>query len=173
VRQVNAPDNQTGANCLPAEELASTSNTVGHPSFGSAVSRASAADLSRSSEGFAAQESTNAACIGLRARAGQVGPGHLGSLPKSAEVSPDACRAASERRHVDPDDRPLTQPALLRRLSAPMILPPIRSPRAAQAKEEDRDDRVGDRNGGGNGQSHGLTVHEAEEGEHRARQSES
>src|SRR6516165_7386116 len=43
--------------------------------------------------------------------------------------------------------------------------------RAAQAKQEDRDDRVSNRYRGGNGQSHGLAMHETEEGEHRAGQS--
>jgi hypothetical protein len=45
------------------------------------------------------------------------------------------------------------------------------TPATAQAKEEDRDDRVSDRYRGGSGQSRGLVMHEAEEGEHRAGQS--
>jgi hypothetical protein len=39
------------------------------------------------------------------------------------------------------------------------------TPATAQAKEEDRDDRVSDRYRGGSGQSRGLVMHEAEEGE--------
>ena len=98
----------TGANDRPAEGLASTSNTsntVGHPSFGSAVSRASAADVSRSSEGSRqtaiALRHVPAACgvcmdCGLAPVKSALAT--LGVCPRSAEVGPDACRAASERR---------------------------------------------------------------------------
>ena len=52
----------------------------------------------------------------------------LGVCPRSAEVGPDACRAESERRHVDPDDQPLTRLALRQRLSAPLAPPPTKLP---------------------------------------------
>jgi len=76
-----------------------------HPSFGSAVSRASAADVSRSSEGSRqtaiALRHVPAACgvcmdCGLAPVKSALAT--LGVCPRSAEVGPDACRAASERR---------------------------------------------------------------------------
>jgi hypothetical protein len=95
--------NQTGANDPPAEELASTSKTVGHPSFGSAC-RACRQIANRlpplcaTSQRLAAQVSTNAACIWIAGSRRSSRPSTLGVCPRSAEVGPDACRAASERR---------------------------------------------------------------------------
>jgi len=66
LRQINALDNQTGANDPPSGAASVDVQHCRHPSFGSAVSRASAADLSRpplcaTSLLLAAQESRNAA----------------------------------------------------------------------------------------------------------------
>jgi hypothetical protein len=106
--------------------------------FWKCVSLSSAADLSRSSKGSRTDCRRSAPrpsgylrtppVYGLRARAGQVGPPpwEFAQDRRKSAPMPAAPRASVERRHVDPDDQPVTRLALRQRLSAPLAPPPTK-----------------------------------------------
>ncbi len=101
-----------------------------HPSFGSAVSRASTADLSRSSHEIRVANRLPPLCATsqrLAAKSALATWEFAQDRRKSAPM-PAAPRRGVERRHVDADDQPLTRPVLPRRLSVPKAQPLTESP---------------------------------------------
>ncbi len=94
--------------------------------------------LCATSQRLAAQESTNAACIwiaGSRRSSRPWPPWEFAQDRRKSAPMPAARRASVERRHVDPDDQPLTRLALRQRLSAPPAPPPTKLPASGSGQK--------------------------------------